>query len=713
MGIIGSIRKHSWVAVLIVGIAIIAFIIGDLRKNNTQDTFAKIDGDKITYRFFEDRVAQRAEENQMEGNVSYAFRDAVWQEIVQERVLDKEMNALGINVSDEELSDMFLGRFIHPWVRQQFTNPQTGNFDAQLMSNVVRQYTDMPDTSEMKQRWMKFQDQVREDRKRNKYFSLIVNGMYMPNKIADKIAEISTKSSDVRLAVMRYGQSPDLKVELTDADYQKYFDAHKKELNYQFFRMENREVREVAYAVFTAQPSQSDMKEIETEVGEWWNQMQTLDGEELIDFVNMHSQHGYIYDSTFVNSTVFAAPLDTVVKGAHAGTMIPPTVVRSIMKNEAPRLNYGQYVMGKVLATEMRPDSLRSSVIFIPTNNYHSSITTTVAQAAERRDSAMASVKAGMPFEEAVKKYSIDTTKLGDQGWVPDGPGELNWLLVHHNVGDVFNYDIPNEGGHLIVKVTGKTTPSLKYRIAFVSKDIVPTQTTVNAVRDDANQFASQYSTCQAMIEGAQSSNVQLRNASLIAMSDSLTGFANTRDAVRWAFDDKTAINAICGEVYSSDFSYIVVGLREIYAPNALTLDQVRPMIEQPLRNEKEGEMLAAKAKEAMQGANDISVVAEKLGVKVDTVAGVTFNADRMGQNSMEYKAVGTIAAKNTTGLVGPVQGTWGVYVIQIDNNTKVDKPDVNAIRTQYERLGKNGAGNLIPVLRNRIKVDDSGLKRL
>ena len=148
MGIIGSIRKHSWVAVLIVGIAIVAFIIGDLRKNSRQDTFAAIDGNKITYDYFNYRLSQREKENQMEGTNSYAFRDYVWQEIIQERLLDKEMSALGIEVSDEEVSDMFLGRFIHQWVRQQFTNPQTGAFDAQLMNNVVRQYSDMPDTKE-------------------------------------------------------------------------------------------------------------------------------------------------------------------------------------------------------------------------------------------------------------------------------------------------------------------------------------------------------------------------------------------------------------------------------------------------------------------------------------------------------------------------------------------------------------------------------------
>ena len=33
---IGTIRKHSWIAVALVGFAIVCFIIGDLTKNNSK-----------------------------------------------------------------------------------------------------------------------------------------------------------------------------------------------------------------------------------------------------------------------------------------------------------------------------------------------------------------------------------------------------------------------------------------------------------------------------------------------------------------------------------------------------------------------------------------------------------------------------------------------------------------------------------------------------
>jgi len=708
MGIIGSIRKHSWIAVLIVGAAIIAFIIGDLNKGSKQKAFAKIDGDEITYDYFNSRVTTLEEEQGIRGNASYAFKENVWQEIIQDRLLDKEMKALGIVVTDAEVSDMYIGRFIHPYLQQQFTNPQTGVYDRMGISNYVSQIDEMPDTSLAKVQWLRFQERIRDDRKRSKYFAMLQTGMYMPNAIAAKIAEISSKQSDVRVASLLYSQA-DSDVELTDADYQQYFNAHKKELNRDVFQMDNREQREVVYAVFTAQPSQSDMAEIQGEVNEWWEQMQTMDEPAIIDFANIHGG----YDSIYVKSDIFSAPLDTVIKGSHAGSMISPMVVNSLTKEGSNRYTYGMFVMGRVLKTEMRPDSVRASVIFIPNNNYNPNLGRTVEAADHLRDSAMAAIRSGMPFEEAVRQFSIDTTNGGDLDWRLDGTLIFGEEVVRHNVGEVFEQEIPGKAGHYIVKVTGKTTPTLKYRVALACKPITPSTDTERDVRDRANQFASQFSTCEAMTEGAQSQNVQLRSALLISMSDSLTGYGNTRDAVRWAFNEKTTAGSISGEIYNSDYSYIVCGLREIYVPNKLTLEQMRTVIEPRLRIEKLGQQLVAKAEEIMKGKNDINAIAAAMNTTVDTVTGVSFNG-YLGRNGMEPKATAAIAAKKDTGIIGPIQGASGVYVISVDNNsTKAEPANTEAIRNRYENISMNALSFIIPVLQNRVKIVDNRLMYL
>ena len=134
MGIIGNIRKHSWIAVAVVGVAIVAFIIGDLTKNNNkQPDMGRIGGTTVTYQHF-NSLEQEAEENykrqqglsQVPSEVQNQIREQVWQQLVSETLTGTELEKLGLTVSSAELNDMYAGTFIHPYLRQVFTNPQTG-----------------------------------------------------------------------------------------------------------------------------------------------------------------------------------------------------------------------------------------------------------------------------------------------------------------------------------------------------------------------------------------------------------------------------------------------------------------------------------------------------------------------------------------------------------------------------------------------------------
>ena len=708
MGIIGSIRKHSGIAVTVVGVAIVAFIIGDLRKNNRQEQFGKIDGDEVTYNYYNSRVSQREETLKAYGMSNYGIKEQVWQEMIQESLLGKEMKNLGIEVGEKEMNDMFLGRFISRSLQQQFTNTQTGEYDREYVRYIISQFPKLPDTMEFKQRWLELEQAVRQERQQEKYLNLIYGGMYMPMAMAEKIAEINSTDYSVRVAAMLYSQAGENDVTVTDDDLKKYFESHKKELNATFFRTEDRQMRELMFVVFTAMPTQEDMAEIEGEVNEWWTKIQELDGVELADFVNMHG----VYDTMYYNNEIFTDVLDSMIDGSHAGTLLPPTQVNRLTKEGSSRYAYGEYVMGKVLNTEMRPDSIRASIIVIPNEKYNPNIAQTVEGARHLRDSAMAMLQSGMPFEMAVKQFSADTTNGGDQAWQLDGYyGLINEEIVHHNVGSVFNYDLPEERGHFIVKVTGKTTPHVKYRVALVSKPITPSTNTEKSVRDQANLFASQYTTVDAMMEGAQEINIPLRSDNVMMMSDSLRGFSNTREAVRWAYNENTKKGAVSGEVYNSDYSYLVVGLRDIYVPGSITFEQARDMIEPTVRIEKLGEQYSSKMSEVAGNAKDINSIAVALNVPVDTMSGVTFGS-YLGKYGMEPKVVSAIAAKNGQALIAPVVGASGVYAVSVDEaKASEKKADAGRIRDELTQYGRNDLNYLPNLLKSRVKIVDNRIK--
>ena len=97
MGIIGSIRKHSGWAVAIVGIAILAFILGDLTKNNGGiPDVGKVNGEVLTSQRFNEKVAEmennykmQQQTTQVPAEMENQIREQVWAQFVHESLMEE------------------------------------------------------------------------------------------------------------------------------------------------------------------------------------------------------------------------------------------------------------------------------------------------------------------------------------------------------------------------------------------------------------------------------------------------------------------------------------------------------------------------------------------------------------------------------------------------------------------------------------------------
>ena len=556
MGIIGSIRKHSWIAVAVVGVAIVAFIIGDLTKNNRGiPDMGKINGSTITYQRFtelteemENNYKRQQGVNQIPADVEYQLRDQVWQTLVGETLTDEQFEKLGLTVSPAELNDMYVGTFIHPYLRQSFTDPKTGEYQTQAIQYYVDNFENL-DTMQRMQ-WVELEKAVKTDRKQQKYSSLISRGMYMPTAIAKQMADLSSKVSNAIAMNVTYQSVADDEITLTEEDYQKYYNKHKAE-----FRLRD-EMRELNYIVYPIVPTQQDLADIQAAVEKTWEEFQQQTPEELIFFVNAESDHSY--DSTYRKANEFASPMDSAIMAAGEGAFISPRVVGN------------EWMMAKVLNVANRPDSLRASAIYIFNDKVGGNITRGDEQAKLLADSVVNIVRSGaMTFEEAVTKYSDDPQKAdnnGDMQWQLDGNyGFLNEDIINTPEGGVFVVKHPNEVGYFVVKVTGKTTPHRKYRVATITRTIAASEGTTRNIYNNANRFAGNNRTFAEMTATAQAENLQMRNAMATAMSYSIPGINNARSIVQWAFNEKTNAGDVADQIFEADDMYIVAALKDIY----------------------------------------------------------------------------------------------------------------------------------------------------
>ena len=151
MALITKIREKSGVAAAAIAISLVLFLVGSdifqgkssLFGSNSQEV-GEIAGESILIQDFQKKVEEATQNytaqtgkgpSEQEASM---IRDQVWNQLILDIAYKKEFDALGIKVSDEELIDMVQGNNIHPSVRQQFTNPQTGQFDKNYVIQFLK-----------------------------------------------------------------------------------------------------------------------------------------------------------------------------------------------------------------------------------------------------------------------------------------------------------------------------------------------------------------------------------------------------------------------------------------------------------------------------------------------------------------------------------------------------------------------------------------------
>ena len=669
MGIIGSIRKHSGWAVAIVGIAILAFILGDLTKNNGGiPDVGKVNGEVLTSQRFNEKVAEmennykmQQQTTQVPAEMENQIREQVWAQFVDESLMEEQTAKLGLRVTPAEVNDMYTGHFIHPYVRQSFTDPQTGQFDVRFVNQFIENF-DQIDTMRRMQ-WVELEKYCKTDREQQKYSTLINSGFYMPKALASKVAEYAGTVANVRVVTMPFSSVSDDEATVADADYEKYYNEHKAE-----FRVRE-ELRDLDFIAFPVNPTPQDLADIQEQVNKTWAEFQTVPADEVAFFVNAESDRSY--DSTYKRANTFKAPFDEQIAAAKDGDMLAPVMAGN------------EWMMAKVIS-DAQAKSLADSVLALLNGNK-------------------------ITFEQAVEQFSDDPQKgetKGDMDWQLDGGyGFLNEELVNRPVGSCFVFEHPQGVGYFLVKVTDKTKAEKKYRVALITREIAASAATNRAVYNEANRFAGQNRNITDFTAAAQQQNLQVRSARVTMMSNNLSGIGNARSIVQWAYNEDTKVGAVADQVYECDGMFVVVALKDVFKKGFATLEQVRPMIEQAVRLDKKAEVLMARADEAVKAAKDITSIAVKLNTAVDTIDSVSFADYYFDRYGMEPKVQAAISAKQS-GLVGPVKGASGVYMVQIDSKAPRAAAD-GQVTMQLEQGYRSKARMASQVLREQAKIVD------
>jgi peptidyl-prolyl cis-trans isomerase D len=529
-----------------------------------------------------------------------------------------------------------------------------------------------------------------------KYNSIVASSFYMPKAIAAHMSEVSNNVTDSRYAVLSYQSVADNTIKVTEEDYKKYYEEHKNE-----FKLYD-EIRELEFVKFSVLPSAADVKAINDSVVKTFADFQAISNEEVPSFVSISSDR--IYDSTYYKvedlKTVFA---DSVLANKKTGDFI------------APFQQGSNWIMAKITDMQARPDSVRFSQILILNSNASKEIKRTPEQAKNITDSLFNVFKKNSEvFEQNVAKYSDDPeakNNFGDSDWILDGqlPSELYELVKATNVKDVFVYNLPNEMGHYLIKVTNKTEAKTKMQIAMIVMGVRASDKTINETKDKADVFLGASKTLTDMKAKAQKDNINILTSQIDNMTYQLNGTPYCREIIRWAFNEETKVGDVAPEVYQLQDMFLVVGLKDVKEKGILSFEQAKPYIESQVKNEKKAQILMEKAEKLQASNKTLETFAAAASVQIDSAMAVDFASPYFAGAGPEMRVIGQLSSVKQAGLQKPVRGFNGVYVVNVDRvYTRPAKEDVKLIQQQYKTKALQKTQMLLQVLQRKANITNN-----
>lgn len=664
MATLQSIRKHGAALVIIIGIALFAFIAGDAAKVfqpglNSQNV-GEINGKKIEAQTFQKLVEEYTQAiNFVRGTNSLTeaenaqIKDEVWNTLVTNTLIGAEADKLGLTVTTAELQSVIDAGTDPLLAQSAFRNQSTGKFDRDVLMKFLAEYAAM-DTEIMPAEYVEYYHQLYNYWKfiesnlissllMQKYEALITEAQFSNPVAAEYNFNARNNHAEVKYAVVPFSSVADSLVKVSNADIKHLYDA-KKELYKQ-----PAETRAIKYIDVTVKPSQADRAELLAEVNEYASQLATTD--EVAALLRLaNSELAY----SAVPVTAKALPQDVVSR------------LDSVKGNEV----YGPYYNAaddsynafRILNKVQQPDSVQFRQISV--------IEDDATLAAERADSIYNAIKGkkGANFAEIAEKYGqsseptwISTANFEGAAIEGDNATYLTTLFGMKK-GEFKQLSLG--GGHLIIEVVDTKNPVEKYEAAVIKRPAYFSNETYAEAYNQLSAFVASNQTLEDIEANAEEAGFRLYPiAELSNAAHTIGGVQGTREALRWAFGAEKGEVSQIFEAGDNDH-LMVIAIADIHKAGYRPVADMADMFRTQAINDKKAEKILAEAKKVTTMEEAIALS----GAKNDVLRRVSFSSPTYVSKTpaSEPAISGAVASLEEGVLSAPIKGNGGIYFLQV-----------------------------------------------
>lgn len=706
MATLQKIRSKGPLLVIVIGLALFAFIAGDawkvLQPHQGKQDVGEVNGEVLSAQDYQKMVDELSEVIKLTNGLNSLtedqlnnVKDQVWQSYVNNKLIAEQAEKLGLKVTDAEIQSI-IDQGTHPLLMQTpFRNPQTGMFDKDMLKKFLVDYANL-NASQMPAQYVEYYQKMgafwqfvektlAQSTLAEKYQNLVAKSLISNPVAAEDAFNSRTEQSDLLLAGVPYSSINDSTVQVSDSEIKDRYNEKKE----QFKQLV--ETRDIRYIDVKVVPSDADRKAVEKEVTEYSNQLAST----TADF------------GTFVRSTGSSVNYSDV---AVSKSVFPADVASRLDSTNVNEV-YGPYYNQtddsfnafKLLAKVSSPDSIQFRQIQVYADTEEK--TKTLA------DSIYNALKGGADFAAVAKIYGQtgEATWVNAQSWEgseldADNSKFINTLL-NQPVNELANLNMGQ--ANLILQVMNKKSMQTKYKVAVVKREVEFSKETYNAAYNKFSQFVAQNTTIDSMVKNAEESGYTLMpRTDLSSAEHYVGGVRSTREALKWIFAAKPGEVSPLYECGENDH-LMVVALDKIHEAGYRDINSVAEMLRAEIRRDKKAE----KIMEEMKKYNSIAQVKGMKDAVSDSVKHVTFSAPAyISVTRSSEPVIGAVAAKTAANKVSaPIKGNGGVYMIQVYAKEKgSEKFDAKQEEATLTNMAVRIAGNqLINDLYQKAKVVD------
>ena len=694
MAALEKIRKRAAILTIVIGAGLLAFILEEAVRASgafTTDTLAaKVGDEKIEMQEFQNMSQLRQQAQDPDNKQDPAvMQQKILQEIINEKLLAQECDEANINIDGSEVADLMVKN--PPQAIQEIC--QQNGIDPKSLLDLLKNPNADPNDPGLQQVKAIYEREAQNMANQLKQFKLfsLLTGCLQANDIDINLTKEESDIYDVTYAKVDYSTVDDKNIKVSDADLKTAYDKYKE-----LFKIDQ-EQRRVHYIKVDVDPSAKDREVAAKKIEKIY-----------ADLMNNAGISGIRSNSEVVVDSLVTTANDKQVYGA---------------KVENKDAIFNDVIAGGLNSCQKKDPTgrERNTFMYKLTSQYQSidsiGFNMVMVQGPKaRQDSVLALLSSGMSIDSLASNPNIQVQKFNgkNQARAFQIPDTLRSKVNENAKGGFFLWQGSDQGA--IFASVAESKPAVTfYNIARAKYVDYPSEATITQLTSDLQKYINKNKTIEAFEneKNAKAANytvveeiISPETTQLGAQNTQfgmMPGIAESRKAVKWAFDNKPGS---ISQIFAEDESLLVIAVDDVYKDYMpMTDNNVKQTLTEFVKNEKKGEYLM---KQYNGKANDVAGYAALMKTQVDS-AKISIGAPQ----TLEAKVAGLIAGMGdkAKGKVQVIAGRNALYAVQLVNKTPARDLPKQQLAMQYRQQRFPLQQMLGSILRGSRKVKNNLIK--